>query len=209
MRVDEVMSREVVTVGMETSAKQAVRALASRSITAAPVVDDGGGLVGIVAEGDLLAGRLATDPRAHLRLLPEPGEPAGTAGDVMTRCAVTATPGMDASDAAAVMLKHRIKSLPVVDSGRLVGVVSRSDLLRALSPDDDQIARMVHARLAEYAGPALPWTVEVREGVVTVRGAADPEQQRVAELLARTVPGVVRVHSRPDVDAPRPLLQPD
>jgi CBS-domain-containing membrane protein len=155
--------------------------------------------VGIVSEIDLLRGPLPPDPVAHL--LPVPTEQLAlprSVADVMTRDVEVLLPHSDLHDAARSMRASGIRSLPVVDAGRVVGVVSRSDLLRVLAREDDEIAADLQAALAAELGPHHDVEVGVLAGVVTV-SSGSPAALPVAALVAARLPGVVRVQT-PDGD---------
>lgn len=196
MFVSDVMTAPAVTVTADTSIKAAARLLRDRDVAAAPVVDDTGALVGIVSEIDLLRGTVAPDPVAHL--LPVRGEAdtlPGSVADVMTRDVEVLLPHSDLYDAARSMRASGIRSLPVVHGGTVVGVVSRSDLLRVLAREDDEIVEDVRAALAAELGPHADVSVDVAGGVVTVTSRA--ADLAAAALVAARVPGVVRVQSSP------------
>ena len=91
------------------------------------------------------------------------------------------------------MLRHRIKSIPVIDADRLVGIISVTDILRTKVRGDAHIAEDVRNRLLAYAGDDGHWDIAVNDGVVTITGSSSDETPRVLLLLAETVPGVVRV----------------
>ncbi|MGH8968329.1 MAG: CBS domain-containing protein [Actinomycetes bacterium] len=215
MRAPEFMSAPVVTVTPLTPITEAGALLLGHDITAAPVVDDDQRLVGIVSESDLLRGRVGPDPRTHaLPTSIDESEPPHTVGEVMTHKVVALPYTADEADFAGAMLDHRVKSVPVVSGGRVVGIVSVSDLLRTRVRSDDDIATDVRARLREYAEGREPWTTTVADGVVTIAGPMAAPQRRVAVLLAQTVPGAVRVrtdagaeHAPPDRSG-RPLTAP-
>jgi CBS-domain-containing membrane protein len=137
MQARDIMTRSVVTVRADESARQAAGLLAEHRITAMPVLDGTGRLVGMVSEADLLAHRLAHDPRSHLWRddRPQP-DPARTVGEVMSRTVVSLGPDADTASMAEVMLDRGLRSIPIVDGGRLVGIVSRRDLLRTLVRPD-------------------------------------------------------------------------
>jgi CBS domain-containing protein len=193
MRAHEFMTKSVVTVRPETLISDASKLLLQRDFSATPVVDEDDRIVGIVSEADLLRGRVGADPHAHPR--PDDTEPPHTVGQVMTRRVVDLPETADQAEFAALMLRHRIKSIPVVSNKRPVGIVSASDLLRAQVRGDEQIAREVAGRLQEYSGGREAWTVDVTDGIVTLSGVASEEQRRIATLLAQTVPGALRVHA--------------
>lgn len=192
MLARELMSRTVVSVRPSTALEVVVRLLAEHHVSALPVVDPDGHVVGIVSEADILRLRLAPDPRAHLRRPEGDGEHEPwphTAYGVMTPDPVVVPEGADVAEVAALLADTGWKSVPVVDEGRvLVGVVSRSDLLRTLATSDAQIWLGVVRALAEAGVPAA--TVDVTHGVVRVRGTFTTEQERVATAAASVVAGV-------------------
>ena len=193
MRVRDVMSSPVVTVAPDTHLKEVADLLVRHEVSAVPVVDDGA-LVGIVSEADLVPLELAPDPRAHLAPVrePPPGVPRVVA-EVMTREVVALPEGADASEAGRLMLERRIKSIPVVQGRRVVGIVARRDLLKVLARGDEEIAGDLRTLLEEELGPPSPYRVTVRDGVVELTGPPDPTVRRLATLLVRGVPGVVEV----------------
>jgi CBS domain-containing protein len=196
MRAPDFMTSPAVTLSARTTIRDAGVLLLDHGYNAVPVVDDQEQLIGIVSEADLLRGRVGADPRAHLRPLAiDASTPPATVGEVMTEqvCALPAT--ADQGDFAAAMIRNKVKTIPVVVGGRVVGMVSASDLLRTYIRTDDQIARDVTDRLRRYAGGASPWSVTVSDGVVTLTGRAAEPHGRLAVVLAETVPGVTRVHT--------------
>jgi CBS domain-containing protein len=195
MRVRDIMSRPVFTVLPTDPVEGAAALLADRGITAAPVVDDRNRLVGMVSEGDLLRDRVPEEPTAHLRTVPKlPAHRPHIVAEVMTREVVTAWPLEDVADVARTMLDRDVRSVPVLDGGHVVGIVSRRDLLRSVLRTDDVLAHEVQQRLDAYAGGASRWTATVDDGVVRIDGPFDDDAERgVVEILARTVPGVAGV----------------
>ena len=191
MRVRDIMSQPVFTVRSTDPIEGAAALLADRRITAAPVVDGDGRLIGIVSEGDLLRDRIPEEPTAHLRpVTAHHGRPRAVA-EVMTRDVVTAWPDEDVSDVARTMLDHDVRSVPVLDGGRLVGIVSRRDLLRTVVRSDAVLRDEVQQRLDGYSGGSRRWTVTVIDGVATVDGSFDDEtEQRIVSVMVHTVPGV-------------------
>ncbi len=197
MRADEIMTRSVVTVRPGTPVRQAAALMAEHGITSLPVLDEDDRVVGIVSEADLLRDRMPHDPRSHLRLESrEQPDPARRVEQVMTKVVVCLGENADTADLAAVMLDNNVRAVPIVDGARLVGIVSRRDLLRTLLRDDAAIRSEVTGRLDDYAGEHDRWTVAVDGGVVSVRGRFDDDtQQQIVTVLARTVPGVLRIHT--------------
>jgi CBS domain-containing protein len=198
MRIAELMSTPALTVWSWRPIPEAGRLLLRQNVTALCVVDRDGRLVGVVSRSDLLRHRLTRDPRAHLRPTPlDRSDPPATVADVMTRDVVALPPTADEADAAQLMLERRIRSMPVVDDGRLLGIVSVTDMLRAAVRGDQRIANDVRARLRESVESGVVGTaavdLHVHDGVVTIGGRVSPEERQTLHLLAETVPGVVRV----------------
>ena len=200
MQARDVMTRQVVTVGPDTSAKYAAELMADRGFAALPVVDVGRHLVGIVAEADVLRDRLPSDPRLHLRR--DDGAdttPPSLVQGVMTPGVHTVEASDDVADIARLFVDEGLRSVPVLEHGRLAGIVSRRDILRAVVRPDDVIRHDLLRLVEGYTGALGSWDVEVTEGVATVRrthGSAEtaPEVERGAiRALAHTVPGVVSV----------------
>jgi CBS domain-containing protein len=194
MHVSDVMTRPVLTVRVDDYVEQAAALLANNNVTAAPVLNLGGELVGIVSEGDLLRSRVVRIPDPAHASEPEPA--ARLVSDVMTRHVVAVPVEADLSAVAEAMLTHRVHSVPIVDGSDVVGIVCRHDLLRLYVRTDDRVQWDVQRRLDQYAGDERVWTVKVHNGVVEITGEyEDNVQHKVVEVLARTVPGVSGVHS--------------
>ncbi len=110
----------------------------------------------------------------------------------MTSPAVAMSPGTDVAVLTTALLEARQRSMPIVDCGRVVGIVTRRDIVRVIARDDATIAKDVRHRLDVYGG-ASRWQVAVHEGVVTIGDEFDDETDRhVATMLAESVPGVIR-----------------
>jgi CBS domain-containing protein len=189
------MTQPVFTVRTTDPIEGAAALLSDRRITAVPVIDGDGRLVGIVSEGDLLRDRVPEDPTAHLRPVPAIHGRPRVVAEVMTRDVVTAWLDEDVSDVAHTMLKRNVRSIPVLDEGRLVGIISRRDLLRTVVRSDAVLRDEVQQRLDGYAGDTHRWTATVKDGVATVEGDFDDEtEQRIVSVMVRTVPGVGSVN---------------
>ena len=193
MRASGFMTTDVVTLHPLTSLKTAAATLANRNVASAPVVDDDGRLVGIVSELDLLAHDVPPDPLTRMAPVPLDTTPLPrVVADVMTREVVTLPPVADAALFLQHMLVDRIVCIPVTVEDRVVGVVSRRDLLLLFARPDSEIAADVEMAVTA-ALPGQHWRATVRDGVVelasTVRGA----QTEVARRVAQSIPGVVRV----------------
>jgi CBS domain-containing protein len=191
MRLKDLMTSPVVTVTPTTRLKQVAALLVRHGFNAVPVVDEGD-LVGIVSEADLVGLESLPDPRAHALRWPAPAAAVPhLVGEVMTREVLALPPDADAAEAARLMLDRGVKSIPVMLGGRVVGIVTRRDLLRVLARSDQAIRAEVQRLLGEELGGHCP--VEVADGVVVLAGFDPGREGELAELLARTVPGVVDV----------------
>lgn len=173
-RVKDVMTTDVVAIGPDASYRQLAGLLRTRRVSGFPVVDDHGIVLGVVSETDLLAaagkeGRPRWRPhRTHTT----PGEP--TAGDLMTQPVVTTSPDELVSNVARLMSTHKLRRLPVVDTrGRLVGIVSRSDVLSVFSRPEAEIRREIAQDVIADGFFTDPdrFTVTVKDGIVTLAGA--------------------------------------
>jgi CBS domain-containing protein len=205
MKVKDVMTTSVTTVAPETSLKDVAAILAERGVSGLPVVDASGAVIGVVSEADILMKERTPEPprRGILGWLLEPEPPtekltARTAGDAMTSPAITVGSGVSVARAASTMVERGVNRLPVVDDGRLVGIVTRADLVRAFTRTDDEIAREISEDVVLRMFWVAPESVKVgvADGEVTLSG--EVEKRTVAELLAafaERVPGVVGVTS--------------
>jgi CBS-domain-containing membrane protein len=184
-RVQDVMTIEVVVAQPTTPVKQVADLLAGHGLSALPVIDGQGRVLGVVSETDLFG-----DSQR-----PAGGPVATTAGEVMTSPAVTVSPHATLTEAARRMQADGLKRLPVVaGSGRLIGIVSRADLLRPLVRPDEHISRDVEELLERKLLVAAGVEVEVRDGIVTLTGQL--ERRSLISILvglADGIEGVVRV----------------
>jgi CBS domain-containing protein len=198
----DVMTRDVMTVGPNTSAKYAAEVMAERGFAALPVVDDDQHLVGIVAEADVLRDRIPADPRLHARRdRPAPDvAPSLLVHGVMTPGVRTVEAGDDVADIARLFVDDGLRSVPVLETGRLAGIVSRRDLLHALVRPDDEIRSDVLRLVEGYTGDLDAWDVTVTEGMTTIRRTRGAPQvsrdveDRALRALAATVAGVIGAH---------------
>ncbi|MCA0303724.1 MAG: CBS domain-containing protein [Proteobacteria bacterium] len=215
MQAMKVMTRTVVTVPADATVWAAADILLGARVSAAPVVDADGRMLGIVSEADLLnRPELGTVPaRSWLqRLLTDEAilardylrSHSHRVSDVMTRKVVSVEERTDLKDIAALMQKHRIKRVPVVRDGKVVGIVSRANLLQGLlarEPQpatapaaDDALRAEVVAVLAGHDWGAGVSNVVVENGVVHVWGnVASPTVREAVRVAAENVPGVQRV----------------
>ena len=216
----DLMTPDVVTVPPDTPVIAVARLLAERGISAVPVMDKAGKVLGVVTEADLIR-RLAGEedrPQGWLKsLFSDPGEQAEryarthgvTAADVMTESVVTVGEETSAAQIAQMMEEKGIRRVLVVANGRLRGIVSRADLLRALMApppqegelSDDRIRRAVLAAMRKEPWADTFYTmVEVKQGVVEFDGFMRTEAvKRGLRVLAENVPGVKGVvdHTQP------------
>ena len=207
MQARDVMTREVVTVASDTSVKSAAEILATRGFAAVPVVDEEHRLLGIVTEADVLRGRMLPDPRLRLRRDEDTGSapPPVLVRGVMTVDVRTVEAAADVADIARLFVDERLRSVPVVDRGRLVGIVSRRDLLRTLVRPDVHLRADLLRLIESYTGEPDCWNVTVSEGVATIqRTHGTPEvsadtEEGALRALARTVSGIVDVRVHPAV----------
>jgi CBS domain-containing protein len=192
MIVDDVMTRDVISVPPNTLLKEVARLLTEHGISGVPV-EEHGKVVGVVSEADIVSkerGRrkwwLRRNSRLHAR----------TAGDAMTSPAITIQGRRSISSAAALMSDHDVNRLPVVDDRALVGIVTRADLVRAFARPDEDIRQDVVKTLRNLWVSPQTVRVEVRSGEVTLRGAVTLPKivKRVPAAIER-VPGVVSVKS--------------
>lgn len=199
--VEEVMTRDVVTVAPDTCWKDVLRALEERRIDAAPVVDEHGRVLGVVSESDLTA--LGESPGTWRDWLAHGRDMARTARKARARTAEalmsspprTVGPGTPMSDAARLMHRHGVGRLVVVDDdGRLAGIVTRSDLLRSFLCADADLRRRVEEAVRACGDDLAGVEVDVTDGVVTLRGDVERVSRSMALLEAvAAVPGVVDV----------------
>jgi CBS domain-containing protein len=206
MRVQDVMTEHVLSVAPETPIKDVAKLLTGNRISGLPVCDADGRVVGVVSEADIVRCELgapeAKRPGFLARLTSrEDGElhtACRTAGDAMTSPALTIAPGAAVSQAAKLIVERQVNRLPVVLADRLVGIVTRADLVRAFDRPDEEIEREV----ADDVLLRTMWTdpdevqIDVANGEVELSGEVETHSQ--ADLIVRYVsriPGVVDVRS--------------
>jgi CBS domain-containing protein len=212
MKAHDVMVFPVITVKPSTSVKEVAKLLVERRISAVPVIDDEGKLVGMVSEGDLLRrAEAGTERRRSWFLLGMTCEEtlaaeyvkahARKVADVMTSKVITATPDTLLHELATLLETNSIKRVPIVKNGQLVGIVSRANFVQAVasagealkvSLSDASIRETLLAHLRQQAW-ARPWqlNVTVKKGVVDLWGVAASETERTAiRVAAETMPGV-------------------
>lgn len=213
--IEAVMTRDVITVSPTTPIHHAARLMVERGVSGLPVVDDGGRLVGIISDGDLILRQRHREQRPWWRSFFEHGEQLArayqkavgtTVGEVMTRSVISINPAWDIEMAATILQNRRIRRLPVVRDGQLVGIVSRGDLIKALatspspsvSRSDADLVIAMKARISRE-----PWTstfsvvVNAKDGVISLWGPVRSETEKSAlETMARSIDGCRAVDNR-------------
>ena len=209
MTIRDVMTTPVVGVRPETPLREVAQLLIDHRISGLPVVNEDGTVVGIVSEADFLIKEQGADAVRHRRLAWILGESresrsqlakvaALTAGEAMTAPAITVSSNCRMAEAAAIMTSHRVNRLPVVEDGRLVGIVTRADLVRAYVRTDDELANTIRddvlLRILSV-DPAM-FTVDVVDGVASISGHVERRwTAQMVEQAVGMVPGILNVHT--------------
>jgi CBS domain-containing protein len=216
MRAHQIMTRTVVTVSPEAKIIEAADIMLKRHISGLPVVDAAGKLVGIITEGDLIRrpeiGTLKKRGR-WLGFLVGPGKLASEfvqehgrrVAEVMTKSPVTVTEDTALAEIADIMEKNDIKRVPVVRGDKLIGIVSRANLLQAVASlarevpdptaDDDHIRNRLMTALEKQDWCPFGLNVIVRDGIVHLSGVITDERSRQAAIVAaENIQGVKKVH---------------
>jgi CBS domain-containing protein len=218
MKACDIMATNVITIGTDATVQELAKLLLEKHISAVPVVNENGELLGIASEGDLLRrAEVGTEKRRSwwLKTLISNDELADEfvksharkVTDVMTRRVITAEPDTPISEIATLLEKNGIKRVPIVKDGKVVGIVSRANLIQALAsavkPNGQEAKAndgIIRERiLAQFK--AQPWTkpwlvnVIVRDGAVDLWGVVDSETEKAAaRVAAETSPGVRTVN---------------
>lgn len=225
MKARDIMSKNVITVGRETSVHDIAQLMTSKRISGVPVVAEDGTILGIVSESDLLRrAELGTEPQRKwwLSFFSDPDLLARQyrkthglkAEDVMSRPVVTVDENADLGEIANTLERRRVKRLPVVRDGKLVGIISRADIVKALSQSEPQPGKRIssdteleEALLAKIReqdwldGSFL--NVSVQNGVVELNGfIPSAEQRRALHVLVDEVDGVQGVEDRLVIGSP-------
>jgi len=213
-RVMDVMTSNVVAVHTNASFKEIAATLRDRRVSAFPVLDDAGTVIGVVSEADLIAKEaLEAGYETH------PGPLSGllhghdlekargaTAGELMSRPPVTVRPDELVSHAAHLMHDRRVKRLPVVNAdGKLVGIISRTDVLSVFSRPDQDIRREITQEiiLGRFLTDPATFAVTVKDGIVTLEGSPETAPLgRDIVAAVRHLEGVVAVRDRLSYPAP-------
>lgn len=216
MRTHQIMTRHVISVEADTPLLEAAKLMLQHHISGLPVVDRAGKLIGIVSEGDFIRrSEIGTQRKRGrwLKFLLGPGTSATDfvqahgrkVGEVMTEDLCTVTEGAPLEDAVRLMERRNVKRLPVLRGEELVGILTRSDLLRAVASlardvpdptaDDDHIRRRVIAAIQNNDWAPMQLGVIVRDGIVHISGIISDEDYRKAIIVAaENVAGVRLVH---------------
>ena len=214
MKVKDVMTPDVIAVGPDAPIHKAARLMVDHGVSGLPVVDERGAVVGIISEGDLIVRQKGLERRPWWKLFFDDAEAlareyqkkAGAiVGDVMTRDVISVSPELPIGSAALLFEKHRVRRLPVVADGQLVGIVSRGDLIKALAAAPPAGARLSGAALVDEMRARLAretWTsphalvITASDGVLSFYGLVWSEAERSAiETMARGIEGCTGVEN--------------
>lgn len=214
MKVRDLMATEVVSIGPDVAIKEAARLMVESGVSGVPVVDDDGHLVGIITEADFVAGeagRRSGQRAGLLRFLlnrQSIGDEELRVADVMTPDVITVAPDADHTEAARLMDREAVKRLVVTDDGRVVGIVSRADIMRAFTRSDEDIV----AEIKGHVMRDILWVdpdrvrVESTDGNVVLDGRLENRSDATLLLeLTRRLDGVASVtdHLQWDYDDTR------
>jgi CBS domain-containing protein len=216
MRAHQIMTRPVITVKPETPIVEAANTMLQRHVSGLPVVDGAGKLVGIISEGDFIRrSEIGTQRKRgrFLRFILGPGgqaadfvhEHGGKVGEIMTPEPITITEDTDLVEIVHLMEKNNVKRLPVTRGDKVVGIVSRANLLQAVASlarqipdptaDDDHIRNRIVDTLATKDWCPFGLSVVVAGGIVHLSGVITEERSRQAAVVAaENVTGVKKVH---------------
>jgi CBS domain-containing protein len=222
MKTRDAMTADVIAVSPDESVQKAAQLMANHGISGLPVVDANGQLVGMISEGDLVMRQAARRSRPWWRaffddpdtLAREYQRATGrTVREAMTRAVVSVSPDVGVDAVSRILLDRGLRRLPVVEGGRLVGIISRGDIVKVLATtpaapataSDKQLVETMRSRMA-----AEPWVpgallVDARDGVIELWGLVSTDTERSAlETMARAIPGCrgVENHLAARSDAP-------
>ena len=216
MRAHQIMTRPVITVTPETTIVEAANIMLQQHVSGLPVVNATGKLVGIVSEGDFIRrSEIGTQRKRGrwLRFILGPGKSASDfvhehgrkISEVMTRSPLTITEDTALDEIVELMEKNNVKRLPVIRADKVVGIVSRANLLQAVASlarevpdptaDDDHIRNRVIDTMEKNDWCPFGLSVIVKDGIVHLSGVITEERARQAAVVAaETVEGVKKVH---------------
>ncbi|MDN0081816.1 CBS domain-containing protein [Crenobacter sp. SG2305] len=215
MNAADIMTRQVLTVRTDSSVETAARLMLEHHISGLPVVDENGALIGMLTEHDLLRRGETGTERQHphwLEFLLGPGKLAAEyvqfhsrkVEQVMSKGVVSVTPSTPLTEVVELMEKRKFKRLPVLEDGRLVGIISRANLLQSLiasasansvAVSDAEILQQLQAELARTDwAPRAMLDLRVTDGIVELHGTITDERQRTAlRVAAENIRGVRQI----------------
>jgi CBS domain-containing protein len=225
MKAQEIMTRDVITVRPDTSVRDIAALMVEKHISGVPVVTDNGKLIGMVSQSDLLHRAEVGTERKHkwwFRIFADSAAAAREyakahglkAHDIMSRYVVSVRDDAELRDVADILDKRRLKRVPVVESDRLVGIITRGDLVRALSQvqiskvakkiDNAALHKTLHDRIRSQSWINDNYiSLTVNDGVVALWGFVDTADQRSAlRILVEETDGVNRVDDKISVGVP-------
>jgi CBS domain-containing protein len=208
MTIEDIMTRDVITVSPETPIHKAARLMADHGISGLPVIDDAGRLVGVISDGDLILRQRSRRKAPWWHWFLEDGEQLArdyqkstgtTVGEVMTRSVLSVHPAYGIETAASILDARGIRRLPVVRNGELVGIISRGDLVRALAASlprqrvrlDVELVEEMKARMAgEPWASTIGFAILAKNGVIFLWGLVRTAAEKAAlETMARSIKG--------------------
>ncbi len=188
MKVKHLMTSPAVTTSPATPLKDAITLLANRGISALPVVDAEGHLLGIVSESDLIQVLSVAGSEAQ----------SGVVGDLMTADVISVDEETGLPEVARRLLDSKVRRVPVLKEERVAGIVSRRDLIKWMARSDAVLATDVCGVLRDEGQRLSQLEVAVHQGVAHIKGAAGGDTLALAAMLARSVPGIIGVRVNPD-----------
>jgi CBS domain-containing protein len=222
MKVEDLMTRDVIIVSPETSIQKAAKLMVDHRVSGLPVVDGEGRLVGIISEGDLILRQRGREKAPWWRGFFDDGERlareyqkgAGiTVGEVMTRSVLSVDPASGVEVAATILDARAIRRLPVMRDGQLVGILSRRDLVKALaavtpatlSRPDALLRTEMRARMEREQWAPVGLVVDATDGMIGLWGLVRTETEKSAlETMARAIEGCRGVQNHLVVRAEMP-----
>jgi CBS-domain-containing membrane protein len=197
MKAKDAMTSPAITINQDATLREAGNVLARHGISALPVVDDEGQLVGIVSQMDLIRFNTAEIPQTgEAQSAGSESEPMRVA-DIMTVEVVSVSPETDLHTVAKRLSESHVRQVPVLSDTELVGVVSRRDLIKWMARSDAALTLDVVGVLSDEARRLAHLEVSVHEGVAHIEGEARHDTLVLAAKLARTVPGVLDTRVTP------------
>lgn len=197
MKARDAMTSPAITINQDATLRQAGDVLSQRRISALPVVDNDGQLVGILSQMDLIRFNTAETPRAAGGRSDRSESDPMRVADIMTVEVVSVHPETDLHTVAQRLSESHVRQVPVLSDTEVVGVVSRRDLIKWMARSDAALTLDVVGVLGDEARHLANLEVSVHQGVAHIEGEAAPDTLGLAVKLARTVPGVVDARVAP------------